>query len=627
MISMLSGNGRALLTLDERGAWEQLFYPYPGLHQQLEHARLGMYDHGSEAFTWVDQEGDAPVEMGYIGASNVCRTRLERLGLAVTLDDLVHPHLDMVIRRITLENPADEMRRLGLFHYQSLNMASTLYQDTAYWDEDRDTLTHYKRGYYFQLVGRPSLDGYSCGEHTLKGLEGSYVDAEDGDLEGNPISHGAADSVVQWNLELPAHSERSVHLFMLIGGSRQEVNDFYESIEGRPPEIYTDEALGYWRNWEDNRNGHVADTLPGEVQDVYQRSLFVLQDCQATNGSIIASPDSRTLKWGGDNYCYCWWRDGALISHALSEVNLNRNTVAFLRFADKAQEEEGYFLHRHFPDGSVGSTWHPPPFLQIDQTASVVEATRHFYDCSGLVDELLPSWEMVRKAADFLMEYVDDRGLPHASYDLWEENESVNTYTVATTIQGLRSAAAIGQALGKRSSFWSEAADEMHEAALEHLWNPDRETFYKSIDPEDDVVDASTLLALQMGLLDPADERFAKVVDAVEERLWVDATGGVARYEDDHYYGHENAWIICTLWLARCHLDLGRPKRCRELISWAAKQANGTDLLPEQIDRETGEHTSVSPLVWSHSTFIETVNAYTQHVDGAGTDGRGGVDR
>jgi len=612
MISALSGNSRILLTIDERGSWAQLYYPYPGLHQQLRESRLGLFDEASKEFTWVDHGGHAPLEVTYLEGSNAVRTRLQRLNLDLTIDDMVHPNLDLVIRRVVVKNPGNEARRLRVFHYQSLNIEGSLYQDTVYWDADRKTVTHYKRSYYFQLWGRPDFDHFACGEHTLKGLRGSYVDAEDGQLEGGLISHGAADSVVQWNLEVPASEERAVHLLVMIGGSRRLVNDFYLQLQGREPGLFVAEAVGYWNHWVANKELSPSTGLSTRVQDVYRRSLFVMRDCQATNGAIIASPDSRTLKSGGDNYNYCWWRDGSYISRAMSETGLHRGTIGFLRFAAKCQEEEGYFLHRHFPDGSVGSTWHPPPFLQIDQTASVIDAVGHYYDCSGVLDELLPSWRLVRRAADFLMSFVDERGLPRASYDLWEEKKAVNAYSVAMVIRGLRAATRVGQALAKRTDFWAAAADKTHRAALQHLWNPAKDTLFKGLDPTDETIDSSALLALLAGLLPPTDPRYAQVVRAVEERLWVQSSGGLARYEGDQYYGRENAWIICTLWLAQAHLRLGNAERCRELIEWAASKAGPTDLLPEQIDARTGEHTSVTPLVWSHSTFIETVNAYAQ---------------
>ena len=140
--------------------------------------------------------------------------------------------------------------------------------------------------------------------------------------------------------------------------------------------------------------------------------------------------------------------------------------------------------------------------------------------------------------------------------------------------------------------------------------------FRKSVDPVEDTIDASTLLTIKLGILEPGDARAERLVQTVERRLWVKKTGGVARYENDNYYGHENPWIICTLWLAEAHLLLGRTERTREMLEWAAKNASPTGLLPEQIDARTGEHTSVTPLVWSHSTFLDVVNKYHRHMGG-----------
>ena len=39
--------------------------------------------------------------------------------------------------------------------------------------------------------------------------------------------------------------------------------------------------------------------------------------------------------------------------------------------------------------------------------------------------------------------------------------------------------------------------------------------------------------------------------------------------------------------------------------------------MPEQLDARTGEHTSVTPLVWSHSTLLDVMNKYRRTVDGA----------
>src|ERR1051326_1459242 len=102
MISLMSGNSRVLLTIDERGNWAQLYYPFPGLHQHLVRARLGIFDEDAKSFAWVGLGAEPRTEAGYLGESNVARTRIGAHGLDLVLDDLVHPNLDLVIRRIRI---------------------------------------------------------------------------------------------------------------------------------------------------------------------------------------------------------------------------------------------------------------------------------------------------------------------------------------------------------------------------------------------------------------------------------------------------------------------------------------------------------------------------------------------
>ncbi len=612
MITFLAGNSRILLTVDEHGNWSNLYYPFAGQYQHLRSVRLGLYDVDDASFAWLGDphaRGWRIVQETRAG-SNGAHTTYVGERADVTATDLVHANHDLIVRRVDVRNKTPRVRRYRVFAYHSLMIAESMYQDTCYWDAERRTLNHYKRNYYFQIWGRPDFSAFTCGEHTLKGLQGSYVDAEDGKLEGGRISHGAADSVAQWDLDVPAFEERTVRLLVMCGHSRHDVNAFYAYLANRDPIHLEREADEFWRHWIRNKNLQVPADLSEKARRVYERSVFVLRNASSANGAIIASPDPRTLKSGGDTYNYCWWRDGAYVSKAMDEVGLYENARRFLQFAGDAIEDEGYFLHRHFPDGTVGSTWHPPPFIQIDQTAAVISAVWHHFKREGDVDELLEHWPLVKSAANFLHAFRDARGLPAPSFDLWEEKKTVNAYSVAAVVHGLERAERISEQLGKNLGRWREAATRMREAALALLWDDGRGAFRKSIDPDDATLDASTLLALKLGLLDARDARAERLVATIEKRLWVKETGGLCRYEHDSYYGRENAWIICTLWLAEAHLTLGRAERCREIIEWAAATASPTHLLPEQIDRRTGEHTSVTPLVWSHSTFLDVVNKY-----------------
>ena len=48
-------------------------------------------------------------------------------------------------------------------------------------------------------------------------------------------------------------------------------------------------------------------------------------------------------------------------------------------------------------------------------------------------------------------------------------------------------------------------------------------------------------------------------------------------------------------------------QEAEKLLVWATERASSAGMLPEQVHPETGEHLFVSPLTWSHATFLDTV--------------------
>ncbi|HKS59312.1 MAG TPA: glycoside hydrolase family 15 protein [Thermoplasmata archaeon] len=609
MIAQLAGNGRVLLALNDAGEWNDLFFPYPGQFQHLREMRLGLYDVQSSEFHWLRPGNGFSVSVPPSVVGSFPASVWSGHGVTIAVEEIVHPNHDLVLR--ILRVCAEESRRLRLFSYQSFNIAESLYQETAYVDPTASSLVHYKRGFYFEFFGDPPFDAAVCGEHTLKGLKGTYVDAEDGRLDGRTIAHGAADSVMQWNLDLTPPTEATIRIFLAVGRGGSTVHRLRDDVRARGPERFEVESKAYWRAWAARHLPARPDDLGDEAARLGRESVLVLKLSAGSNGSIIASPDTRSLVVGGDTYNYCWWRDGGYISQAMDISRLRELSARFLRFARACQSPDGSFAHRYFPDGEVGSTWHPPPFLQIDQTATVISATWHHLEHGADPDVLLELWPMVKSAANFLVEFRDRAtGLPSPSFDLWEERWGIHAYSAAAVAHGLDSAARIAEVLGKDVARWQTASEEVRERTVRSMWDSGLSRFVRSLDPRDERMDASILLALDLGLLEPSDPRYAETVEATERRLWSKNIGGLARYEGDEYYGHENPWVVCTLWLAATQLKLGHRDRCRELIDWAVAHATPTGLLPEQIDSVSGEPKSATPLVWSHATFLDLVDRY-----------------
>ncbi len=113
--------------------------------------------------------------------------------------------------------------------------------------------------------------------------------------------------------------------------------------------------------------------------------------------------------------------------------------------------------------------------------------------------------------------------------------------------------------------------------------------------------------------LEQTDERISSTLKHVEQQLLnTSPIGGVIRFPGDGYflakqqYGG-NPWIVCTLWLAQLYLTLDRQEDAQLLIDWTKQRALPSGSFSEQFDPENGAALGVTPLVWSHAEFINTV--------------------
>jgi GH15 family glucan-1,4-alpha-glucosidase len=598
----LLGNNRLTIVLDEGANLLHIYYPHVGMWQHMNQFRTGVFF--KNRFSWFPPYSQGiEYEQKYLNETLEVETRFEYDGIELKFLDLVHPQRDVFIRKIFLRG--ESVGPLKLYFYNRLNIAETYFGETVFYDHETNSVIHFKNGYFFLFGSDPAFSACACGEHTVKGLHGTFVDAEDGNLVSSDVSHGSVDSTVELVLPVRPHWNE-FHYFMAAGRSLDDVNATREYLVSKGLDKAMAEAGAYWFSWIRHKP-KVDSNLSDWIRAVHSRSLYILENCVDADGAVIASPDSGSAKFSGDSYNYCWWRDAAYVSMALNEVGMSQLTLKFLKFASRNQTKEGYFYHRQRPDGSWGSTWHRKPFIQLDQTSSVICAVHNYYKYTNDVASVLEFWPMVKSAAQFLVGSVTDEGLPRPSYDLWEERFGVHIYTATCVWQGLLAAELVSDVLGKERRGWSQVAESVKKRILSELGDgiPPR-----MLDQEDRRADSSMLMLINTGLLPASSSLAKKLVSHVETRLGK-ANGGLARYEGDTYWGYENPWVISTLWLAQAKMILGNYDAAYRHIEWVASTATKTGLLPEQVEANTGKHLSVIPLTWSHATFVSTANMYS----------------
>ncbi|WP_199615484.1 glycoside hydrolase family 15 protein [Paenibacillus alkalitolerans] len=640
---LVTGNGKMLINLDRNCYIRDLYYPYVGQlnHVSGYHCRVGVWVEGQ--FAWL---GDDEWERTLAYEEDSLVTRVSafhpRLGITLNINDGVHQRENIFIRRFTVENGSDREREVRLFFHQDLVISETEVGDTAAYYPANHTVFHYKRDRYFMFDGTSGQEGiyqYTTGVKRFHQAEGTWKDAEDGHLMGNPIAQGSVDSTISFRLFVEPGGSRTMYYWMTAGENLEEVKKLNTYVRESGAGNLLDRTKIYWQRWVTKQERDFAN-LSDEVVKMYKQSLLIVRTQIDEHGAIIAANDTDILNYNRDHYSYMWPRDGALVAYAMSMAGYQGMIVPFFHFCAKAITDEGYLLHKYNPDGTVGSSWHPylnqgqqqlP--IQEDETGLVLFTLWQDYAKHGVIElpqSLYPN--LIRKAARFLYTYVDpELQLPMPSYDLWEERYGIYTFTASAVYGGMIAAANFARLFGddRRCARYEQAALRIKNGILKHLWDEEAGRFARGLYRKDGrwhkdmTLESSVYGIFEFGVLPASDERVAKTMNAIKEGLSIKTpVGGIARYFQDYYFQRSadlsavpgNPWIICTLWMAEYEIEtaasLDELRSPRETLNWVVRHALESGILSEQLDPFDGSPVSVAPLTWSHATFVLTVLKY-----------------
>ena len=144
-----------------------------------------------------------------------------------------------------------------------------------------------------------------------------------------------------------------------------------------------------------------------------------------------------------------------MLKKAMNLLNMEKESEKFYKiFCKKTQNKDGSWEQRYYTDGRLAPSWG----YQIDETASVVYGVYKHFEFTKQEKFLKENLVMCEKAISFLKKYLKDwlniEGIDehdkdivqkeieenmakkghkiHVSYDLWEENEGIHLYSLAS---------------------------------------------------------------------------------------------------------------------------------------------------------------------------------------------------
>ncbi len=641
-------NGKLLINFDSNYFIRDFYYPYIGLDNQTlgYPSRFGVWSSGQ--FAWMD-DPSWQRELAYEEDTLVTDVHLtnERLAVHLHCRDMVDFDRDLYLREINVENTSDQEREVRLFFHHNFHISGTEVGDTAFFEPTHRALVHYKGKRWFMcnvtLEGQSGFTQYATGTKETQGHEGTWRDAEDGRLEGNPIAQGAVDSTGSVTVLLKPRETRTMYYWIAVGESFYDAERHNDTVLQRGPATFIKRTGDYWKAWIHEKIMVFAD-LPEEIARMYKRSLLILRTQIDNGGAIVAANDSDISQFARDTYSYVWPRDGALVAHSLVLAGHVDTTRRFFMFCREVITPGGFMLHKYNPDGSPGSSWHPwvahdggrqlP--VQEDETALVIwalwERYKRHHDVEFVAQLYLP---LIKGAADWMVEYRDPvTKLPEHSWDLWEERRGVLSFTVAAVWAGLQAAARFTDTFGEVeiSAKYRQAAEEIREASIKYLYDTECGRFLRMITfhpdgslVKDYTIDSSMWGLFYFGMFAADDPMVMGTMQAIEDRLTVKTdVGGVARYENDYYHQVSqdiekvpgNPWFICTLWVAQWHIATAKKledlQPAVKILKWVEQHGLRSGVLAEQVDPYTDAPLSVSPLTWSHASVLMTVHDYVE---------------
>lgn len=645
------GNGNLTINFDRDYNIRDVYYPHVGQDNQTvgDVSFFGVWCDGR--FAWIGNPSWQK-SLDYDGDTLVTRVEAssQLLGIDMTLSDAVDFDRDLFVRRVVLRNRRGAARTARIYMHFDPHLWGNNVGDTIFFDPDLSALVAYK-GMRYVLMNAATGDAYgftnfAIGTKERDGFQGTWRDAEDGNLQRNAIAQGSVDATGMIEAALPADGQATVWIWWIFGKSYREVASLDNFVRERSPASILERTANYWRLWVKNEID--ISRLPDDVQRLYRRSLLILRTQIDNSGAVIAATDSDIVQFGRDTYTYMWPRDGAITTAALVQAGYGDITRRFFEFCARLPSSEGFLLHKYNPDGSVGSSWHPwisadgkrqlP--IQEDETALVLWALWTHFEKFHDVEFVKPLYKpVVKTLGDFLARYREPyTRLPAPSWDLWEERRGIAAFTVGAVWAGLHAAARFTDAFGEQATAerYRRAMFEIQEAARRHLFDPELNRFVRMITvsshgeiERDPAFDASMAGLWSFGMFEAGDPAIVATMEQMIERLTVRTEiGGVARYENDYYFQVEkedianvpgNPWILCTLsvahWVALHAKSAAELGKAIDILQWACRRALPSGVLPEQIDPYTGEAKSVAPLTWSHAAFVHAVHSVARRLN------------
>lgn len=606
------GNKKMLATYSKKGELLRLFYPNVDFRQFIDYFHIGLKINDSQII-YLHEDINNVYNQQYLQDTNILKTIIENkyFKLKISQIDAITIKDDILIKKFKFINENNIDLRINFL----INSKMLSSQDNPISARIFDnTLIQYNYDYLVGIFSKEKITSYQL--HDVNRNFASGV------IGGKDYIGMSSNSAISYDLgSLKPGEEREFTLFIYMKENKgtkieENIENSIDKIRKFEVDKKIDSIKKYWRKFVKEHINLDTSNFSEKLDLIYKRSILLFPLLiNSETGGIIAAPEIDEERKVSGGYAYCWPRDAVFITKALDILGMcNEAKDFYIKFCKNTQSKNGMWEQRFYTNGNLAPCWG----YQIDETASVVYGICEHYKFKKDIEFLKQSIKMCENAVEFLFKYIENlleideedsvkkeielknkntnKIEVHLSYDLWEMNEGVHLYSLASIFSAFDAMIYMDEELQKNNNSNRIKQEIVLNRKLKlekykHLikkyitnnfYDEKQKIFYRNL--TDKKMDISLLgIFVPFGLLSTSEKSAKNLAEKINMTLRT-YTGGYLRFEGDNYYGGKNPWVISTLWMALYYIKADKKNKAMECLDFVVKTASENGLLAEQVD-------------------------------------------
>lgn len=606
------GNKKMLATYSKKGELLRLFYPNVDFRQFIDYFHIGLKINDSQII-YLHEDINNVYNQQYLQDTNILKTIIENkyFKLKISQIDAITIKDDILIKKFKFINQNNIDLKINFLINSKILSSQDNPISARIFD---DTLIQYNYDYSVGIFSKKKITSYQL--HDVNRNFASGV------IGGKDYIGMSSNSAISYDLGiLKPGEEREFTLFICMKENKgtkieENIENSIDKIRKFEVDKKIDSIKKYWRKFVKEHINLDTSNFSEKLDSIYKRSILLFPLLiNSETGGIIAAPEIDEERKVSGGYAYCWPRDAVFITKALDILGMcNEAKDFYIKFCKNTQSKNGMWEQRFYTNGNLAPCWG----YQIDETASVVYGICEHYKFKKDIEFLKQSIKMCENAVEFLLKYIENlleideedsvkkeielknkntnKIEVHLSYDLWEMNEGVHLYSLASIFSAFDAMIYMDEELQKNNNSnrikqeivlnrklkLEKYKDLIKKYITNNFYDERQKIFYRNL--TDKKMDISLLgIFVPFGLLSTSEKSAKNLAEKINMTLRT-YTGGYLRFEGDNYCGGKNPWVISTLWMALYYIKADKKNKAMECIDFVVNTASKNGLLAEQVD-------------------------------------------